>query len=411
METTYKQIDRFIYDPNSKPLRKGEFGNVFRGIDLQNNDNPVAIKVISAKTLEQNKDFAMLFQREISILKQVKCDYILKPINVLQTPSRNVYIITNLYNGGSLSEILSTRKTLPEYEALRILRQCAEAFVSLENLNLENEQKQKVVVMHHAQNIKPENILFHEGDVRIADMSPQILGNKSNSYKCDVWSMGMVIFECLFGRIPWELSSMYGLLKNIANKHPKYFDFGTMISKDTQDLLIQMLEMEEKRRIDWYGILAHGAIVKNKADEERKFEIETSRTAGENQQKLIGLKGTELTQSTLVQEVRLKNQLYPVFERKRGEAQKIVAVGIRHESQQMSEEVKGGNQITQNIQKQEEITPKTRLYPTFEPLTRVITDEIRAESEKLLSKQDAQESNTNPQVRTKTPFKVQYHNF
>ena len=292
-----KQVGQFVFDPSSKPLGAGTFGKVFRGTDFKNNDAPVAIKVIPPEILEEYKDFIDLFLREINILKEIRGDYILEFKKVLRTGSGNIYIVTNLCNGGNLEEAIAKRKSLPESEALRILRQCTEAFVSIESLDLKNEKKEKVIIMHR--DIKPANILFHDGSVRIADfgfakmvedkakekkaqhtllgtpyyMSPQILAETKYSYKCDIWSLGIVIYECLYGELPWKSGSKYGLLKSIEGKPMKDFDFKGVISKDFQDLLIKMLEKDEEKRIDWHGILAHPAIVKNKKEEEEQQQL------------------------------------------------------------------------------------------------------------------------------------------
>lgn len=76
--------------------------------------------------------------------------------------------------------------------------------------------------------IKPANILLHEGVAKISDfgfarqldttknevkdltrlgtplyMGPQILDNKKFSAKCDIWSVGIVFYEMLYGKTPW----------------------------------------------------------------------------------------------------------------------------------------------------------------------------------------------------------------
>ena len=92
--------------------------------------------------------------------------------------------------------------------------------------------------------IKPENILVHNGVPKIADfgfaqaineknpeiktltsavgtpyyMAPQILGGEKYSIKCDVWSLGIVFYQILFGLLPWtENSSISALFKEIKN--------------------------------------------------------------------------------------------------------------------------------------------------------------------------------------------------
>lgn len=73
--------------------------------------------------------------------------------------------------------------------------------------------------------LKPENILMKNDVIKIADfgfakqtangslmnsivgtpayMAPQILSEQQYSYKCDIWALGVIMYELVVGRIPW----------------------------------------------------------------------------------------------------------------------------------------------------------------------------------------------------------------
>ena len=277
----FKQIGNFCYDLNSKPLGIGEFAKVYKGCEKGNTNEPVAIKVITHETLRENREFLDIFDREMQILRMIKGDHILNLKQILKSSSGNLYIITSFCNGGSLEQLLTKAKRLSESQALKIVKEVSKGFVEIENLDLKNSKGEKMTMMHR--DIKPANILFHDGVTKIADfgfakligseakttkqlhtnlgtplyMAPEILINKEYSFKCDIWSMGMVLYEMLTGELPWTAYSTFELVKKIT-KQP--IQFPEYISKECQNLIMSMLKLDEAERIDWKEILKHPAI-------------------------------------------------------------------------------------------------------------------------------------------------------
>ena len=89
--------------------------------------------------------------------------------------------------------------------------------------------------------IKPENALVKGNVYKVADfgfatkvditgkqllkecvgtpiyMAPQILERHPYSAKSDIWSIGMMFYEMLFGKTPWSCRDMNSLLRNIKS--------------------------------------------------------------------------------------------------------------------------------------------------------------------------------------------------
>lgn len=55
-------------------------------------------------------------------------------------------------------------------------------------------------------------------------MSPQILSKNYYTYKCDIWSIGVIIFELLFERLPWKYEDVETLFFSIMSKPCPYRD-------------------------------------------------------------------------------------------------------------------------------------------------------------------------------------------
>jgi len=85
--------------------------------------------------------------------------------------------------------------------------------------------------------VKPENILLHEGVIKLADfgfcrelkpgtttrtrvgspiyMAPEILFDRPYDNRCDIYSMGVLLYELLYTRAPYESNSLPDLKMQI----------------------------------------------------------------------------------------------------------------------------------------------------------------------------------------------------
>jgi serine/threonine-protein kinase ULK/ATG1 len=84
----------------------------------------------------------------------------------------------------------------------------------------------KLHIVHR--DLKPANILYNKGVFKLADfglakyvdhecqllrtqagtpfyMAPQILLREKYTSKCDIWSLGIIYYQLLFGKFPWPL--------------------------------------------------------------------------------------------------------------------------------------------------------------------------------------------------------------
>ena len=156
-----------------------------------------------------------LLSSEIDVLKTFKrAANIIEVFDILTTKN-NTYIITELCDGGDLSRMISSRRGLPEQEAVDMLKQIVDGYEEISNNR----------IIHR--DLKPANILLKENKIKIADfgfamkasdsrkyssynvgspiyMPPEALNDNKYSYKSDIWAIGVIFYELLTGRTPWK---------------------------------------------------------------------------------------------------------------------------------------------------------------------------------------------------------------
>ena len=74
--------------------------------------------------------------------------------------------------------------------------------------------------------------------------------------KSDIWSIGLIFYEMLYGCTPWGIVNQYQLIKNIQNV-PISFVNDKGISEDAINFIYKCLQTDENNRISWDEIYRH----------------------------------------------------------------------------------------------------------------------------------------------------------
>jgi serine/threonine-protein kinase ULK/ATG1 len=188
-----------------------------------------------------------------------------------------VYIIMEYCNGGDLHDYMSTHGALDEDTVCHFMRQVAEALKTLHTKN----------VLHR--DIKPQNLLLtHSGaakpsvydiTIKLADfgfarslaensmaettcgspmyMAPEVIMCLQYTSKADVWSIGVIIFQCLTQHPPF-------LCHNPAMLKKYYMDHDHLIpplpkgsTRELRDLIHQLFQKNANQRLSSIDMLAH----------------------------------------------------------------------------------------------------------------------------------------------------------
>lgn len=142
--------------------------------------------------------------------------------------SKNYYLVQELCGGDLAGEIRGAVGERPEGEAVEMLRQICNGFLTLVREG----------VIHR--DLKPANVMLKGKTLKLGDfgfarqmgskgtvsasvgtplyMSPEVLRGEEYSSKCDVWALGFILYELLHGETPWRGSSAAQLARNIEKQ-------------------------------------------------------------------------------------------------------------------------------------------------------------------------------------------------
>ena len=211
------------------PIGQGGMGIVYRGTD-HHTGRTVAIKTLRADASDWQPTAFERFQREADLLRQLNHPNIIETIASF-TADERTYIVMEFAEGGSLAGMLKQEQPLPVSTIVSIALDIADAMTRVHRLG----------ILHR--DLKPENVLLTaDGSAKLTDfgiayltgrsgltqdggalgtlhyMSPEALSGETLDARADVWAFGVVLFEMLAGRPPFNADKIPRLMMSIMTE-------------------------------------------------------------------------------------------------------------------------------------------------------------------------------------------------
>ena len=238
----------------------------------------VAVKVLLPRYLEEpssHRNFLARFRREADAIAALDHLHII-PIYEYGEQEQEAYLVMPYITGGSLYQVLEEGGPLPPSRALPILEQAAAAL----------DYAHAKGIIHR--DLKPANILFHaDGRVLLADfglakvlredadqegsvltstgivlgtpeyLSPEQADGQALDHRSDIYSLGVLLFHMLTGRVPFRgATPVATAIQQAIAEPPSLSQLNPTISPAVEAVVMKALAKKPAQRYASAGQLA-----------------------------------------------------------------------------------------------------------------------------------------------------------
>ena len=240
-------------------LGKGGMGRVYKVLDKEIGEK-VALKLLNPEIAAESKTIER-FRNELKTARQISHKNVCRMYH-LSKEEGAPYIIMEYVRGEDLKSMIRMMGRLSPGQTASIAKQVCEGLSEAHRLG----------VIHR--DLKPQNIMIdRNGDIKIMDfgiarslhakgmtgegvmigtpeyMSPEQAEGKEADERSDIYALGIVLFEMLTGRVPFEGETPLCIaLKHKIEAPPDPRKINTQIPDNLARLILRCLEKEKGRR-------------------------------------------------------------------------------------------------------------------------------------------------------------------
>ncbi|MBP6838452.1 MAG: protein kinase [Kofleriaceae bacterium] len=214
-------------------LGVGGMGRVYKGVHPQIGSR-VAIKVLSRECSER-KDLVDRFFSEARAVNLIRHESIVNVLDLATLPDGRPYIIMEYLDGAPLADIIAKQGPLPLGGLARLIAEVLDALGAAHGKG----------IVHR--DLKPDNIYVSPAgrakvlDFGIAKLLPEMGGTSTRTgslmgtphymspeqalgkvvdYRTDLYAVGIILYECVTGRRPFNSDSLFDLLRQHVDVVP-----------------------------------------------------------------------------------------------------------------------------------------------------------------------------------------------
>jgi Tol biopolymer transport system component/predicted Ser/Thr protein kinase len=290
-------------------LGKGGMGKVYKVLDTKINEK-IALKLLKPEVAMDKKTIER-FSNELKFARKVRHEHVCQMYDLGE--EKGTHFITMEYvSGDDLKSMIRMVGQLSPGQAISIVKQVCDGLAEAHRLE----------VVHR--DLKPSNIMIdRDGSVRIMDfgiarsvkgkgitragvmigtpeyMSPEQVEGKEVDQRSDIYSLGVILYEMVTGRVPFEGDTPFTIgvkHKSEIPKNPR--EINTHLPEDLSNAILKCMEKDREERY-------HSA-------EELRSELENIEKSIPTTERIVP-KRKPITSKEITVQFRLKKLFIPVL--------------------------------------------------------------------------------------------------
>lgn len=240
-------------------LGKGGMGKVYRVLDIKLNEE-VALKLIKPE-MALDKKTVERFKNELKLARKIVHKNVARMFDLNE--EKAIHFLTMEYvRGEDLKKLIRKIGSLSAGQAISIAKQVCEGLaeahrlgvihrdLKAQNIMMDEEGKARIMDFGIARSSKGEG-LTDEG-VMIGTpeyLSPEQVEGKGVDQRSDIYSFGVILFEMVTGRVPFEGETAFSTaLMHKAEAPPDPREINPQIPVDLGRVIFRCLEKEKEKR-------------------------------------------------------------------------------------------------------------------------------------------------------------------